>query len=172
MRRPEFVMRLKTRRKIDTREKRLVSLHHSAILRFIRPANVNSLKPICLYDFNGILLTKNHNHAGTTFPLTYALFETIFRRFFFSRNVHYIPANRNLYSTETFELREVYNEVLHSHSCDSSGTERNIERRRSMIAISSYSTCRFSQLLLLLSFKHILFNISLARFRLSAVLLP
>ena len=41
-----------------------------------------------------------------------------------------------------------------------------------MIAISSYSTCRFSQLLLLLSFKHILFNISLARFRLSAVLLP
>lgn len=78
-------MRLKTRRKIDTREKRLVSLHHSAILYFIRPANVNSLKPICLYDFNGILLTKNHNHAGTTFPLTYALFETIFCHFFFSK---------------------------------------------------------------------------------------
>lgn len=82
MRRPEFVMRLKTRRKIDTREKRLVSLHHSAILHFIRPANVNSLKPICLYDFNEILLTKSHNHAGTTFPLTYALFETIFCHFF------------------------------------------------------------------------------------------
>lgn len=85
MRRPEFVMRLKTRRKIDTREKRLVSLHHSAILHFIRPANVNSLKPICLYDFNEILLTKSHNHAGTTFPLTYALFGTIFCHFFLSK---------------------------------------------------------------------------------------